>query len=214
MKFDILVAGELNPDLILTGPDLEITFGQAETLVDDAALTIGSSSAIFACQAARLGMRTAFIGVVGDDLFGHFMLDSLAAHGVDVSACIIDPRLPTGLSVILARSSGDRAILTSQGAIAALQAEQVSDELLQRAAHLHAASYLLQRALQPGLKDLFSRAQALHLTTSLDTNWDPAGSWQSVLEILPVTNVFLPNENEALAVTGAESAHQAIIRLA
>ncbi len=66
---DVLVVGELNVDLILTG-DVTPGFGQAEKLVDDATLTLGSSSAIFACGAARLGLRVAFIGKVGDDDFG------------------------------------------------------------------------------------------------------------------------------------------------
>ena len=42
--YDILVAGEINPDLILTDPDMEPRFGQAEILVQDADLTAGSSS--------------------------------------------------------------------------------------------------------------------------------------------------------------------------
>ena len=66
-KFDILVAGEINPDLILTDPNLDPCFGQAEILVQDAVLTPGSSSVIFACGAARLGLKVAFIGVCGDD---------------------------------------------------------------------------------------------------------------------------------------------------
>jgi hypothetical protein len=65
-KFDVIVAGEINPDLILSDPDLTVGFGQQEALVESAALTIGSSSAIFACGAARLGLKVAFIGVVGD----------------------------------------------------------------------------------------------------------------------------------------------------
>ena len=67
--FDLLVVGEINPDLILRG-DVTPAFGQVEKLVDDATLTIGSSSVIFACGAARLSMRVAFAGVVGDDVFG------------------------------------------------------------------------------------------------------------------------------------------------
>ena len=82
--YDILVAGEINPDLILSG-DVAPEFGQVEKLVDTAALTVGSSSAIFACGAARLGLRVAFIGVCGDDLFGRFMLDEMQKRGVDVS---------------------------------------------------------------------------------------------------------------------------------
>ena len=56
-SFDILVAGEINPDLILSGNVLP-EFGQVEKLVASCTLTVGSSSAIFACGAARLGLRT------------------------------------------------------------------------------------------------------------------------------------------------------------
>src|SRR5512144_2889271 len=97
--FDILVAGEINPDLILSG-DVTPVFNQTEKLVDAATLTIGSSSAIFACAAARLGLRVAFIGVCGDDIFGRFMRDEMQKRGVDVSHVIIRKGGQTGLSVI------------------------------------------------------------------------------------------------------------------
>ncbi|MCJ7431942.1 MAG: PfkB family carbohydrate kinase [Anaerolineales bacterium] len=76
IPFDILVAGEINPDLILMG-DVKPEFGQVEKLIDSATLTIGSSSVIFACGAARLGFCVAFIGACGDDVFGRFMLDEM-----------------------------------------------------------------------------------------------------------------------------------------
>ena len=83
--FDLLVVGEINPDLILEG-GFDLQFGQAEKLLDSANLTIGSSSVIFACGAARLGLKTAFAGICGDDLFGRFMLEQMHAAGIDVSA--------------------------------------------------------------------------------------------------------------------------------
>ena len=64
-------------------------------------MTVGSSSAIFACGAARLGLRVAFVGVVGDDPFGRFMLEAMAGRGIDVSACTVDPDRPTGATVVL-----------------------------------------------------------------------------------------------------------------
>jgi sugar/nucleoside kinase (ribokinase family) len=196
--YDILVAGELNPDLILRGDDITPHFGQYETLVEDASLTIGGSAAIFACGAARLGLRVAFVGVVGNDEFGRFMTQALATRGVDVSPVIVNPSFGTGLSVILSRGT-DRAILTYPGAIAALQAEQVSDPLLAGARHLHVASYFLQTALQPGLADLFRRAKSAGLTTSLDTNWDPDERWDSGLaDAYQHIDVLLPNEQEAM----------------
>ena len=73
MNYDILVAGEINPDLILAAPGFDVRFGQVESLVEHAELAIGSSSAIFACGAARLDLKVVMIGVVGDDIFGHFM---------------------------------------------------------------------------------------------------------------------------------------------
>src|SRR5690349_18157432 len=169
--YDILVAGEINPDLILTG-DVAPEFGQVEKLIDSATLTVGSSSAIFACGAARLGLRVAFIGACGDDLFGRFMLEEMQKHGVDIDH-VVHTEGHTGLSVILNRGV-DRAILTYPGLIAALRASDISDSLLQKARHLHVASYFLQTALQPDLPHLFHRARALGLTTSLDTNYDPS----------------------------------------
>jgi len=211
--FDVLVAGEINPDLILSDPNLEPRFGQQETLVEAADLTIGSSSAIFACGAARLGLRVAFIGVAGPDHFGRFMLDALRERGVDVSPVLVDPRLRTGLSVILARGS-DRAILTYPGAISALRSDQVTDHLLSRSRHLHVASYFLQTSLQPGLPGLFRRAHDLGLSVSLDTNWDPSGRWADVEELLRLTDLFFPNAAEAMALARTSAVDDALDALA
>jgi sugar/nucleoside kinase (ribokinase family) len=210
-RFDILVAGEINPDLILTG-DVIPEFGQKEKIVDAAILTIGSSSVIFACGAARLGLRVGFVGVCGSDLFGHFMLEEMTRHGIDVSSVRVDSTQPTGLSVILNRG-GERSILTYPGSISALKAAEVTEDMLCQSRHLHVASYFLQTALQPGLPDLFKRARNLRLSTSLDPNWDPAGIWTDFNELLCLVDVFLPNENEALALTAEETVIQALIAL-
>ena len=69
-------------------------------------LAVGSSSAIFACSAARSRMRVAFIDVCGDDVFGRFMLDELQRREVDVSHVIVHPARQTGLSVILDGGAG------------------------------------------------------------------------------------------------------------
>ena len=205
--YDILVAGEINPDLILSGNVIP-EFGQVEKLVDAASLTIGSSSAIFACGAARLGLKVTFIGVCGEDVFGRFMLDEMSMRGVDVSNVIIRSNGQTGLSVIL-NDQVDRAILTHPGLIADLQASDISDELLRQSRHLHVASYFLQTKLQPDLPNLFRRAHSLGLTTSLDTNYDPSEKWTGFDELLAVTNVFLPNEREAVSLSGESNANLA-----
>jgi sugar/nucleoside kinase (ribokinase family) len=58
---------------------------------------------------------------------------------------------------------------------------------------------------------ILSRARALGLTTSLDTNWDPDERWNSTLgEVFPHTDLFMPNEQEALRISGAESLEDAV----
>ncbi len=208
--FDLLVIGEINPDLILRGPDIAPVFGQAEKLVEEAVLTIGSSSAIMACGAARLGLRVAFIGLVGDDFFGRFMLEALSSRGIDTTACVVDNHgLPTGLSVILAQTGGDRAILTHPGNIGDLTIGQIDRSLLSRARHLHVGSYFLLAGLRPELPDLFRDARRLGLSTSLDTNFDPAGEWR-LDGMLDHCDIFLPNAAEALAITGASELRTAL----
>lgn len=198
-NIDVVVVGELNADLILTG---EVTpqFGQAEKLVEDATLTLGSSSAIFACGVARLGLRVAFIGKVGNDVFGRFVKDYLEKRGIDTSGVVVDEGIKTGLSVILSRGN-DRAILTYSGSIAALRYEEISQNLLAEARHLHLGSYFLLDALLPDIPRLFDQAHAYGLTVSLDTNYDPTEMWDSGLaETLARTDIFMPNAAELRAI--------------
>jgi sugar/nucleoside kinase (ribokinase family) len=200
-QFDVAVVGELNPDLIVRG-NVTPEFGQVEKLVDQVSLTIGSSSAIFACGAARLGLRVAFLGKVGDDLFGEFMRHSLEQYGIDTNGIIVDKETPTGISVILSRGQ-DRAILTYPGTIRQLDAGEVDRILIRMSRHLHVGSYFMQTALQPGLPRLFDQAHEWGLSTSLDTNYDPAEKWNNRLDqLLGKVDVFLPNELECKSIAG------------
>lgn len=208
-NFDVVVIGELNADLILTG---EVTpqFGQAENLVDDATLTLGSSSAIFACGVARLGLRVAFIGKIGDDEFGRFVKDYLEKWGIDTSGVVIDEQIKTGLSVILSRGN-DRAILTYSGSIAALRYEEIDQTLLAQARHLHLGSYFMLDTLRADIPRLFDQAHAQGLSVSLDTNYDPTETWDSDLaEALVRTDIFMPNAAELRAITGKTEINAAL----
>jgi sugar/nucleoside kinase (ribokinase family) len=211
--FDLLVAGELNPDVMVVGVDVSPPFGQAETLVNSIGLEIGSSSAISACAAARLGLRTAFVGVVGDDDFGRFMLGALEKRGIDVSACRVDPSVPTGASVILT-SGADRAIMTATGTIDQLHPQDVSEVLLASARHLHVGSTYLQPDLARELPGVLGRARAAGLTTSVDTNWDPSESWDGGIDdLLCAVDVFLPNLQEARMISRRQDATEAAMEL-
>ena len=211
-SYDVLVVGEINPDLILSG-DVVPEFGQVEKWITAADLTMGSSSVILACGAANLGLSVGFCGLCGDDVFGRFMLEEMQAHHIDVSAVDVRHGEATGMSIILNRRD-DRAILTFPGLIPELRVEDIPDELFKKAGHLHVASYFLQTKLQPGILALFGKAREYGLSISLDTNWDPSGEWKNFDQILAAVDVFLPNENEAMALTHSNTPHEALTVLA
>lgn len=211
---DLLVVGEINPDVVVSDPDPTPVFGQAERFVEAIRLSIGSSSAITACGAARLGLRVAMVGVVGDDALGRYMLEALADRGVNVAACRVDAGRPTGASVILGNGE-DRAILTATGTIPDVRASDVPVSLLERARHLHVGSFFLQPSLAAELPDLFRAARSAGLTTSLDPNWDPSGGWDGGFGAAAAeADIVLPNATEAVRLTRLMDVDAAVRSLA
>lgn len=197
---DLLVLGDCNPDLLLTVGDDAPRFGQGEAIVDAGRLQVGGSAAIAACAAARLGGATAMVGAVGDDLFGRFMLDELAARGVDAGGCPVLPDVDTGLTVALVRGD-DRAILTAPGAIAALTADMVPRDLVSSARHVHVGSYHLVEGLRPGLPALLAEARDAGASVSVDPQGDVTGVGGDELRALaPLLDVLFLNEAEAAAL--------------
>lgn len=210
---DLLVVGDCNPDLLLDG-DVAPVFGQVETLIDAAELTIGGSAAIVACGAARLGLSAGLASLVGDDALARVQLAALAERGVDTSAVVVDPAVRTGLSVI-ARRGSDRAIMTALGAIGELRGKHVEGAVGSGARHMHLTPYFLLECLRPDAPRLLETARQAGATTSLDTNWDPSGVWTDGLDAaLAHVDYFMPNAGEALRITGRETVREAAAALA
>ena len=197
----ILVAGELNVDLVFRDCQAFPAPGR-EVLAEDALVVPGSSSMICAMGLARLGNPVAFAGKVGVDGWGGFCVSALQGAGVDVAAVRRDPALRTGITASFSTRS-DRALVTFAGAIGALRAADVSDELLGSADHLHVSSYYLQGGLRPELKSLFVRAGKLGLSTSLDPGFDPVERWGDEWhDLLAQVDLFLPNDVELAGISG------------
>lgn len=198
----VLVVGDANVDLILQG-DIVPRFGQAEQLLDTASLVLGSSAGIVASGLAKLGVETTLLAVIGDDDFGRFTRSELAAAGVRTDALLTDADVPTGISVILS-APGDRAILTLPGTIPLLTADAVREAVDSvRPHHVHFASYFLQPVLAGELPGLLSWLRGRGVSTSLDTNWDPAERWAGLGDVLPELDYLLPNREELHAIAAA-----------
>jgi sugar/nucleoside kinase (ribokinase family) len=211
--FDITVVGELNLDLILYGLPVELE-PERELLADGLALTLGSSSAIFAHNLAVIGSKVGFISRIGDDPLGQIAMDRLAEGGVDVTKVrIAKGPTSTGLTVILPRTQF-RNILTYPGTMFELCLEDLDLDYLASSKHFHLSSFFLHRALRPRTAELFRRMKEAGLTTSLDTNDDPEDTWdKDALELLRFVDVFLPNEREAKKIVGVDDLDAAIDKL-
>jgi sugar/nucleoside kinase (ribokinase family) len=195
---DVVVIGDANPDVVLRG-DVVPRFGQVEQLIDAAELTLGGSAAIVACGLARLGVKTALVGVVGNDAYGDFVRLKLAEAGVITQRLRIDPTTATGLTVVLSAPS-DRAILTFPGTIPSLTSDAIDPSVFNGVRHVHVASPFLQPELTRGLPTLLSAARSAGASTSLDPNWDPSGQWTAIAAVLAHLDVLLPNDAELLAL--------------
>ena len=195
MNPKVLVIGESNVDLILYKRSGIIPRPGKEILVDNCLLTIGSSSAIFACGIARLSGNPVFVSKVGNDAFGKFFVSELERKGVNTSLVKVVNNLRTGITVSLSTPK-DRALVTFPGSIAGMTCRDIPKNVFSRALHLHMAAFFLQEKLRPHFARIFRMAKQAGLTTSFDPACDPEGKW-NVREVVKYVDILFLNEVEA-----------------
>lgn len=204
----ILVVGELNVDLILNKIHDFPKIG-TEIIADTMNFTLGSSSAIFASNISSMGVSTSFCGMVGDDQFGHFILDELRQKNVDCRFIGQTTEKKTGITVVMSYDQ-ERANVTYCGAMKLLSITDIPWDDLKDFDHFHLSNYFLQPRIQNDIVSIFRKAKEAGLTTSLDLQWDPENKWDfDYKKCLPYVDVFLPNEAELLALTGKENIESA-----
>lgn len=212
-KRDVSVVGELNLDLILYGLPEKLQL-EREILASSLSITLGSSSAIFAHNLALLGNSVGFSSSIGGDPLGEICLQRLRESGVDLAGVQRFSDKTTGLSVILPQGK-ERFILTYPGTMADMSTADLDLNYVFGAKHLHLSSYFLQKAMQPGLPELFLQAKQQGLSTSLDTNDDPENRWsKEIHSLLKHVDLLLLNEHEACNLSGVPDYAAAVAALA
>jgi sugar/nucleoside kinase (ribokinase family) len=208
---DVVVVGELNIDLVLW--EVPMPEYEKEMLAKDMRFAMGSSSAITAHNLSAIGSKVGFIGKAGEDTFGYFMIGGLQKGGVDTSGIIQDLELKTGATIVLANPP-KKALLTYMGAMADLTIDDINWDYVAKARHLHLGCFFLQTGIRKDVGKLFARAKDMGLTTSMDTNWDPDDQWgEDLMQALKYTDIFFPNDDEALRIARIENLDDAIEKL-
>jgi sugar/nucleoside kinase (ribokinase family) len=173
-------------------------------VVDELVLNIGGGAANTAVDLARLGVKAAICARVGDDVFGRFATETLRAHNVDTSALWIDRKRATSQTLIVNVRGEDRRFIHSVGANTGFVAADLDPILEQPPRVLHIGYCLILPHLDAGeLAERFARARQAGTTTVLDVATPGPGNYLAPLQVvLPHTDVFVPNADEAELILG------------
>jgi len=190
----VVVIGSYAKALVVTADRIPL---EGETLIGtDYRQTYGGKGSDMAVQSARLGATTEYLGVIGDDLFGHEFQELMVAEGVGIGNLRVDERAPTGVGFIIKDRDGANVIVVDMGANKNFSLEDIDSAasaitgsdvaLAQLEIPLETALHGLAVAKDKGVTTVFNPAPAIDLR-SVD---------------LSAVDVLTPNETEARVVLG------------
>lgn len=180
----------------------------------------GGAPANVAVAAARLGSEAAFIGSVGEDLFGDFILRALQAEGVDTSAVRrCEPPTRTTLAFVEVAADGDRSFTFYRSDPAAdelLSAEDVSREVLSGASFVNFGSIpLIKDPSRSAIHRAADLAEELDVPLAFDVNfrehlWEsPEAAREVVDPLLDRSRVIKMGDDELSPMLGTEDPQEA-----
>lgn len=190
----ICIIGSYAKALVMTSDRIPLL---GETLIGyDYRETYGGKGSDMAVQAARLGAEVGYIGVVGNDSFGHEFVNLMKQEGVHTEGILITDEKPTGVGFIVKDVKANNVIVVAMGAN-----ELISEEIIE--AHIDQiqnADVILTQLEIPIDIALYAlkRAKELGKTTILN----PAPAVNLMGRDLSFVDIITPNETEARITIG------------
>jgi len=213
-ELSVLCIGMMVADII-AHPISTFDLSVDTTVVDNIQVQCGGDALNAAIGLARLGVRTALAGKVGNDAFGRFLVETVRGAGVDGSSLKIAEGESTGSVLVLVKGTGERAFVYHGGTNDTLCEADVNAAALGEADIVHFGGVCLMPGLDgDGEVSILSRARERGKTTSMDVTWDPTGRWLDIVRpCLPHLDYFLPSLNEAKHIAGTDDPEQIAERL-
>jgi sugar/nucleoside kinase (ribokinase family) len=170
-------------------------------------LHLGGLAAVTATVYSQLGGSAAFVGRIGTDSFGDFLVTSLERHGVDMSAVRRDPDHSSSSTVVLISADGERTFLHHIGTNGEVTQDDIDFDTVARAKVFHWGGPALTPKLDGApMGRLFERARALGVKTSMDTCYDGHGNWLPLIEpSLPHLDFVFSSLEEARHYTSQDT---------
>lgn len=188
----LAVLGSTNMDLVAYAAEAP---ARGETVTGCSFRTVpGGKGANQAVAAARAGGRVTMIGAVGNDDFGARLRSALEHSGVETDS-LRTTEGPSGTAHIVVDDHGGNSIVVIPGANGLVTALSPGDETV------IAGTYALLLQLELPLTAVTAGAQAAR-RHGVRTILTPAPAARMPAELLAVTDLLVPNEHEAAALTG------------
>ncbi|MEM5878311.1 MAG: carbohydrate kinase family protein [Candidatus Aenigmatarchaeota archaeon] len=199
--YDVTVLGDINVDII-TMPLDKYPDKDKQKTVNDMLLCPGGSAFNLALACAKLGLRTKFIGKIGSDYFGDFLLKAGKENKIKMDVRKSNEK--TGITFAVTFKDGSRSFISFKGTNNTFSTKDFDKKSIEGKV-LAIAGYNLTNSLRKDVYDLINHAKGKGMRVSLDPNWDPDGWTQErlndLIKILPQLDWFLPDFKEAEAIT-------------
>ncbi|MDQ3440822.1 MAG: carbohydrate kinase family protein [Planctomycetota bacterium] len=185
-------------------------------VLDTLELTTGGNVCNTGVAMAKLGMKVAVAGLVGNDVLGVAITDRLRQAGLDVACVFADDRAQTSATVVAVEPGGERVFFHTPGVTKLLDAA-----VFRRCIPTFAACAVVQvgyfgllPALTPELPNVLAELKraAPNTKIALDTVNPPADG-SLLWPILPYLDLFAPSRTEAQALTGESTPHKMVAAL-
>jgi sugar/nucleoside kinase (ribokinase family) len=201
---DVVCVGNLVADLIVRPIDTLPPRSELR-MVEAIDLRAGGCALTTAVVLGRLGAKASMLGLVGDDPFGRFLEEALAEAAVDGSGVVRHPTVASVATVVVVDSQGERTYLHAPGVGALMTRDHLPDERLFAGKAIHIAGALINPGIdgEPTAR-IMEEAQRRGILTSLDTAFDPTGTWERVHAALPHLDIFAPGYPEARHISGLD----------
>ena len=201
MANKVVILGSLNVDTILR---IKRVPQPGETLqMNDRSSSAGGKGANQAVAAARAGAETSFIGQVGNDDAGKFMIESLKDDNVDTSGINVDTGSGTGSAYIFLDENGQNSILVYGGANQKVTETEVNNA----AEQIKNADFVVTQFETPQKTAI--AAFKLAKESGAITILNPAPASEMLPELLELSDIVVPNETESASLTGIEVTDEA-----
>ncbi|MER5644090.1 PfkB family carbohydrate kinase [Streptosporangium sp. NPDC002524] len=195
---------------VLARPVESIPAGQDTHLLEQIRVTAAGAAAATAVDLAALGVPVASVGAIGDDELGDLLLMMMGRRGVEVGGIVRRPGEQTAASILPIRPDGGRPSFHVPGANLGLSTADVSRETVLGARVVHLGGMDVTWGLyDPAFYALLDEARAAGTIVTMDLLSNMPDLMQGVRAFLPHVDYLLPNEEQALLMSGAAGVEEA-----